>query len=305
MWIINHKKIFYIISGIGLVLSVVFLIIFGLKLSIDFTGGSVVEFNYTESVLPIEDVHAKIAALDGYDGYVLRSTGENGYILKSPTITDEEKIVLEESLSSDSHPLEVTRFNTIGPTLGNELKTKALAALVVLSIAIILFIAFAFRHVSKPVSSWNYGFVAVIALVHDVVITIGVFSLLGYLIGIEVDTLFVTALLVILGYSINDTIVVLDRVRENLSDKSDQLRNARFTEIVGQSLNETFARSANTSFSTLLALFALVLIGSEATRTFSLALIVGIVSGTYSSIFLAAPMLVSFKNRQDKKEKKA
>lgn len=304
MWVINKRKIFYLISGLALVLSVVSISLFGLKLSIDFTGGSVLEFNYTENVLPITDVHSIVRSQDFTSGYVLRATGDNGYILKLPTITDEQKDALGSILSENGYPVDITRFNTIGPTLGNELKTKALVALIVLSVAIIIFIAFTFRHVSKPVSSWKYGFIAIASLIHDVVITIGVFSILGKFYGVEVDTLFVTALLVILGYSINDTIVVFDRVRENLKDKTDQLKQARFSEIVGKSLKETFARSFNTSFTTLLSLFALMFIGSEATQTFSLALIVGILLGTYSSIFLAAPMLVSLKNWSDNRPQK-
>lgn len=298
MWIIQHKKIFYSISLLAVVLSVIFISVFGLKFSIDFTGGSVLEFEYTDTVPSIEEVHEHIDVL-GYESYVLRGTGENGYILKLQSITDDEKNALVASLAEGGNPIEVTRFNTIGPTLGNELKTKAVLALVVVIAATIVFIAFAFRYVSKPVSSWKYGLVAIIALVHDIIITLGAFALLGATAGFEIDTLFVTALLVILGYSINDTIVVLDRVRENLSDKEDQVKNARFTEIVGQSLNETFARSLNTSLSTLVALVILLFIGAAATQSFALALVIGIVSGTYSSLFVAAPLLVSFKNRQN------
>lgn len=299
MWIVNNKRIFYTISGVALVLSIIFIVIFGLRLSIDFTGGSVLEFEYQGERPDISEVREDIDNLE-FDSYVLRGTGEKGYILKLSEITDEEKNQIIEAVSGDSEVV-VNRFNTIGPTLGNELQTKATVSLLVVVIAIILFIAFSFRQVSKPVSSWKYGFVAIIALIHDVVITLGVFALLGRFLGVEIDTLFITALLVILGYSINDTIVVLDRVRENLRDMNDKQRNARFTEIVGKSLKETFARSINTSITTLLALLALLFIGGEATRFFALALVVGVISGAYSSLFLAAPMLVSFKERGDRK----
>ena len=269
--------------------------VFGLKFGIDFTGGSIMEFTYTEESLDKAGVDV---VLNNYDlgEYQLKETGNSGYILKTRTISDDVKNAIQEELSVEgTKPLTIDRFNTVGPTLGDELKTKTVIALVVLSLIIIMFIAYTFRGVSNPVSSWKYGLVAVIALVHDIIIAVGFFALLGYTSGTEINTLFVTALLVILGYSINDTIVILDRVRENLKDKSDNYRENNFTEIVGISLRETISRSINTSFTTLLALLALYFVGAESTKDFALALIVGVVVGAYSSIFIAAPLLVSFK----------
>jgi preprotein translocase subunit SecF len=192
------------------------------------------------------------------------------------------------------------RFNTIGPSLGEELKGKALVSILIVVLSIIVFIAYAFRHVSRPVSSWKYGFVAVIAFLHDVLIPIGLFSVLGRFYGVEVDSLFVVAILVVLGYSINDTIVVFDRVRENLREYPDKKRAEQFEKVVGQSLSQTFARSINTSFTTLIALFAVYFLGGESTKCFSLALIAGITVGTYSSIFFAAPMLVTLQKMSQK-----
>jgi preprotein translocase SecF subunit len=203
------------------------------------------------------------------------------------------------------HELVEERFNTVGPTLGQELATKAVVALILVVLAIILYVAYVFRQVSKPVSSWKYGLTAIVALVHDVVIALGTFALLGYMFGTEVDTLFVTALLVILGYSVNDSIVVLDRVRENLKDVNEKARKKEFDQIVGRSLKESLARSINTSITTLLALVALFIFGGDTTKDFALALIVGVVAGAYSSIFVAAPLLTTFlKIQKEKPEKK-
>lgn len=302
MFIVNHKKIFFGISIALVAASFVFMSVFSLQFGIDFTGGSVLEVSYESrpengKVL----IEEKLSSI-GQEGFVVRETGDTGYIIKTKTIDEASKNNLISEISFDGKKAEEKRFNTVGPTLGNELKTRASVALVIVILAIIMFIAYTFRAVSKPVSSWKYGLVAIIALVHDVIITIGFFSLMGHYLGTEVDTLFVTALLVILGYSINDTIVVLDRVRENLKDKQDNIKDQKFEEIVGQSLKETFTRSINTSLTTLLSLGALYVLGGIATQSFALALIVGIVSGTYSSIFVAAPLLVVFKNSQKPKK---
>jgi preprotein translocase subunit SecF len=301
MWILKNKKIFYSLSITLVILSVISIFTFGLRLGIDFTGGSVLEFQYLTEKQEQTAVEEKLNTLD-LGQYVLRSSGENGYTIKTETISDSQKEEILSILRGENVELEVSKFSTIGPTLGNELKSKATVALVVVIIAIIFFIAFAFRHVSKPVSSWKYGFVAIIALIHDVLITLGFFALLGGLYGKEIDTLFVTALLVILGYSINDTIVVLDRVRENLKEKTEKENKANFEQYVGKSLKETFARSINTSITTLLALIALFLMGGSSTSDFALALIVGVIAGAYSSLFLAAPLLVTFKNKGENKK---
>jgi len=179
------------------------------------------------------------------------------------------------------------RFNTIGPAIGEELKQKAYIAMGIVVLAIILFIAFAFRKVSEPVSSWKYGFVAILALMHDIIIPTGVFALLGLFTGAEVDILFVTALLAILGFSVNDTIVVFDRIRENLMLNKERNKNENFAETVGHSLEQTFARSINTSLTTLLVLLTLLFVGGESTKYFALTLVIGVIAGTYSSIFLA------------------
>jgi preprotein translocase subunit SecF len=184
------------------------------------------------------------------------------------------------------------RFTTIGPTLGAELQRKAIAGIIVVLVMIIIFIAWAFRKVSRPLSSWKYGVVAIITLAHDVLVPAGVFAVLGQFMGVEIDLLFLTALLAILGYSINDTIVVFDRIRENLAGSYRTNMKEGFDQIVGRSLRETFMRSINTSLTTSLVLIALLVFGSPAIFYFALALLIGIIAGTYSSIFIASPLLV-------------
>ena len=189
------------------------------------------------------------------------------------------------------------RFNSIGPTIGKELRNKAFVAIGIVIIAIMLFVAFVFRKVSKPVSSWKYGVAAIIALIHDIIVPTGVFAFLGYILGVEIDILFVMALLAILGYSVNDTIVVFDRVRENLRLNREHGSEESFDLTVGKSLNQTYARSINTSLTTLFVVIALFFFGSEATQDFALVLAIGIIAGTYSSIFLATPLLVAINKK--------
>jgi preprotein translocase subunit SecF len=198
------------------------------------------------------------------------------------------------------HKAVEKNFSSIGPVLGTEALRKSLVSILFVIIAIVLFITFAFRKVAEPVSSWKYGLIAIVALVHDVIIPTGVFSILGHFAGYEVDTLFVTALLVVLGFSVHDTIVVFDRVRENLRHATAK---KPFFEIVGESISQTFTRSINTSLTTLIALIVLYIFGGSTTEHFSLALIIGIAAGTYSSIFIGSPLLVTVEKWSSKKLK--
>lgn len=301
MWIIKNRVAFYILSGLLLGLSVLALAIWGVKPGVDFSGGSVLEVNFTENNPGKTVVVEKIDSLKlDLGDYSVRETGNSGYIVRLKSIDEAEKGQIVGSLETLGK-MEEKRFNTIGPVLGAELRNKAIMSFVLVLILITLFIAYAFRHVSKPVSSWKYGYVAILTLLHDMLIPIGVFSVMGHFYGVEVDTLFIVAILVILGYSINDTIIVFDRIRENLSKVRDDERNEKFEEVVGAGLKQTIGRSVNTSFTTLLSLLAIYFIGGEVTKYFALALIIGVIAGAYSSIFFASPMLVSIKNRQDRK----
>lgn len=305
MFVVKYRKLFYVISALIIATSLFSIYKWGLNPGIDFKGGSILEVEYTGARPDQAKLITSIAPLN-LDASV-RSTGENGYIIRMRDITTEEKVSLSSVIGTFGTSTE-KRFDSVGPLLGTEALRKSFASVILVILAIVLFIAFAFRHVSEPISSWKYGIIAVIALVHDVIVPTGAFAILGHFKGYEVDTLFVTALLVVLGFSVHDTIVVFDRVRENLKDYSSK---KPFSEIVGESISQTLTRSINTSLTTLLALVVLYFVGGESTQHFSLALIIGIVAGTYSSIFLGSPLLVTVwkwqegnKNKKGKTNKK-
>jgi preprotein translocase subunit SecF len=304
MFIIKNRTIFYIFSGVLIVASLISLLVWGLQLGIDFKGGSVVEVRYTESRPDAEMIRNNMATLAekiSLGNYVLQTVGDTDYSIKSRLITDVERQQIESAFSNNGEiKTELKRVNSIGPLIGKEAAQKAIISIILVVLCIVLFITFAFRKVSLPVKSWKYGLMAIIALAHDVIIPAGAFSILGHFKGYEVDTLFVTALLVILGFSIHDTIVVYDRIRENLSHSNRDKDKKSFETIVGESVSQTFVRSVNTSMSTILALIALYFLGPEATQHFSLALIIGVAVGTYSSIFIASALLVTIEKFQKK-----
>ncbi len=298
MFVVKYRKLFYVLSALIVGASIASISIWGLKPGIDFKGGSILEVSYIGTRPEQAQLESEIEKLNL--GASIRQTGDKGYIIRMKDIGQEEKMVLDDAISSFGSSTQV-RFDSVGPLLGIEAIKKSVASIVFVLIAIILFIAFAFRKVSQPVNSWKYGLIAILALAHDVIVPTGVFAALGYFKGYEVDTLFVTALLVVLGFSIHDTIVVFDRVRENLGRAKS---NKPFEEIVGDSISQTFTRSINTSFTTLLALIVLYFVGGESTHQFSLALIIGITAGTYSSVFLGSPLLVTVEKWQNRKMNK-
>lgn len=217
---------------------------------------------------------------------------ENGKLVPAAA----EPYTASTTASTDDTFTEL-RFNSIGPALGSELATKALYALGAVTLAIMLYIAWAFRRVSRPVSSWVYGGIVVIILIHDVIVPAGFYAILAHFTGAQVDSLFVVALLAILGYSVNDTIVIFDRVREHLHTNREHKVEEPFEETVGKSITETLGRSINTSVTVSLALIALIIFGAAETVNFALVLLVGVIAGTYSSILLAAPLLVPLAKR--------
>ena len=319
MFVVKYRKIFYTLSTLLVLFSIFSISKWGLNYGIDFKGGSIAEVEY-KGDRPSQDQITSIVKNSGVDGeVVIRPTGSKGYIIRTATLSSSTVDSLTASLIGNVKPAttstesadtvntasttavfkgEIKRFDTVGPILGQELQSKSITSILFVILAIVLFITFAFRHVSKPVSSWKYGLAAIIALAHDVLVPTGIYVFLGRNGGYEIDALFVTALLVILGFSVHDTIVVFDRTRENL--KHDENHKKSFDHIVGESISQTFARSINTSLTTILALTALFIFGAEATRNFSLILIIGIVLGTYSSVFLGSPLLVTFwKSQKD------
>ncbi|OHA25849.1 MAG: protein-export membrane protein SecF [Candidatus Taylorbacteria bacterium RIFCSPHIGHO2_02_FULL_46_13] len=297
MFVVTYRKFFYILSGSLVALSILAVLVYGLNFGIDFKGGSILEIKYQATRPEMSFVRDEISKVVGPDASV-RPIGENGYVIRMRSLSEPERQQVLVALASKGEKFEEQRFDSIGPLLGSESAKKSLISIVLVLVMIVLFIAFAFRKVSEPVSSWKYGIIAVIALAHDLFIPTGFFAILGHFNPtIEIDTLFVTALLVILGFSVHDTIVVFDRVRENLKFN----RHQPFDQTVGQSISQTFTRSINTSLTVVLALIVLYFVGGEVTHNFTLALLVGIIAGTYSSIFLGSPLLVTVERWQNKK----
>jgi preprotein translocase subunit SecF len=300
MFIVKNKKIFVIASLVLVVASIVLVSVFGLKVGIDFKGGALTEVVYDTVRPEQETLNQNLESLD-LGSVLIQPTGEMGYIVKTRDLTDAEHGALLKSLSLDgANTLKEINFNSIGPSVGRELTRKAIIAMILVSLAIIFFIAYAFRKVSRPISSWKYGLIAIVTLLHDVIIPVGLFALLSHYFGAELDTLFVVAVLTILGLSVSDTIVIFDRIRENLS-KEAKIDKANFSQIIGDSLSQSFARSISTSLTVILALLALVFFGPDTTKYFAIMLTAGMFFGTYSSIFLASPILVMIYEHQTKK----
>jgi preprotein translocase subunit SecF len=310
MFIIKNKKIFISISVGLVILSIIAMFAFRIdkRLGIDFTGGALTEVTYT-GVRPAQaDLNATLQTI-GLGSVLLQPAGDSDYIVKSRDLTETEHALLLTSLGENGkYTLSETSYNSIGPSIGQELKFKAILLIILISLAIILFIAYAFRKVSKPISSWKYGIIVVLTLLHDVSIPVGIFTVLAYFYSVEVDTLFVVAVLTILGLSVSDTIVIFDRIRENLKNQA-HLGKINFSETVGKSLEQSYVRSICTSLTVILVLLSLFFFGPVSTKYFALMLTAGMFFGTYSSIFLASPLLVlveewQIKNREKKKLKK-
>jgi preprotein translocase subunit SecF len=295
MQIISHRKIYFFLSIILILASLFSLLFWGLKLSIDFTGGTLMEVEFLEERPSNQTVQEKLADLE-LGQINLQPTGEKGLILRLKDINEETHQLILQKLRELNSQIEEKRFESIGPLIGEELKRKALWAIGLALAAIIAYIAWAFRKVSRPVASWQYGLVAVIALFHDIFITLGFFSGLSHFKQIEIGLPFVAAFLTILGYSVNNSIVIFDRARENLlkSNWTD------FDQVINQSINQSMTRCLNTALTTLLVLLAIFFLGGQSIKYFALALAIGITIGTYSSIFITSSLIVTwqrFRNR--------
>ena len=303
MFIVKHRNIFFALSALVTVAALVSIFIFGLKLGLDFTGGTLIQATY-QGGRPAPEVLTLSLDAAGFKSYSLREANTEDYILRAGNLTPEVRANLPSILSPEgSNPVTIGQLTEVGPTIGLELRNKALVALGLVLLCILLFIAFAFRKVSQPVSSWRYGLIALLTLCFDVIVPVGFFAFLGYAVGIQVDALFVTAVLTILGYSVHDTIVVFDRTRENLRINHDRNRKEPFEEVAGRALSQTVVRSTNTSLTTALVLMVLFVLGPESTKYFALTLLVGIITGTFSSIFPPAPLLGTVeKGRKNRKK---
>ncbi len=288
--IIQKRKIWLTISGIFVALAIVSLFAWGLKFGIDFTGGSLLEVKFLNTQPSVSDIRDILKDV-GLSSLTIQPTENNSVILRFQENSEEKHQALLSKLNdlaaNNNGTAEEVRFDSIGPSIGKELKSKSFNSIIIVLVIIIAYIAFAFRKVSKPVASWKYGLAAIIALAHDILITLGIFSVLGKFWGVEINTSFVAAILTVLGYSINDTIVVFDRIRENLPRSEED-----FEGTVNRSINQTLARSINTSLTVLLVLLCIVFWGGSTIRDFSIALSIGVFVGTYSSIFVASPLVV-------------
>lgn len=286
--IIGKSKLWLAISGAIVALAMIALGVYGLNYGIDFTGGSLLQVTAPNTTV---DALRDAVTAQGFEPVVQQGEGDSYFVRLAPVTEEQHQQILSTIKALSSDALE-TRFDTVGPIVGQELERSSITACALMLVLIMVYVAWAFRKVTRPVASWKYGVVTMIAAFHDVIIPLGVFAILGHYYGYQVDMAFVAAVLTILGYSINDTIVVLDRTRENLLRRRHS--DVSFGDIVNASVMETIARSMNTTLAAFLPLLAVFIAGGETTRPFVLALMIGLVSGAYSSIFVASPLLVEW-----------
>jgi len=284
--ILGKRKIWYTISITVITIGLLFLLINGLNLGIDFNGGTLMEFSFTENVT-VEEVRGVLERIEiAADSKIQQaeSAGEHGVIIRAKTLDSEEIVKVDNAIKKEFESAEMLRTEMVGPTIGRELRINALLAMIAASIAIVAYISFRFE--------FRFAAVSIITLMHDVLITIGVFAILGR----ELNTPFVAALLTIIGYSINDTIVIFDRIRENMK----MMHKASFIKQANSAVVDTLPRSINTSITTLITILAIYFFGGASIQTFMLALFIGMFSGTYSSIFVASPLLVTWQEKISK-----
>ena len=288
----SKRKLWFLISLLIIIPGLVSLIFSGLKLGIDFTGGTLWEVRFSQ---PAEAAAIESALLDaGVETAIVQRSGpaaDETFLIRIPEVPEgsERKAELVAALESAVGPFTELEYSTVGGAVSTQIRNRAIIAVALASIGILLYMAYAFRNTQRPLL---YGGSALVAMLHDVLIVLGIFSLLGLLFNVQIDALFITALLTIIGFSVHDTIVVFDRIRENQARLPDE----SFEEIVDYSLAQTIVRSLNTSLTVIFTLLALVLFGGGSTRLFVLALLIGIISGTYSSIFNASQLLVAWEN---------
>ena len=295
MNIVRYKNLFFAFSLIIIIPGIFALFMWGLKVGIDFAGGTLWEVKVAESIDSL--IIQEFLSGQGAEVAQVAQTSGDTYLIRLKTTDEETLNGLRTNVDENFGPSEDVRLETVGPTISKELAQKAIIAVLVAIAAIVVYITWAFRQVPKPTSSLAFGICTVIALLHDVLLLVGVFALLGHFFAIEVDALFITAILTVIGFSVHDTIVVFDRIRENLKKYDDY----PFENVVNHSILQTFSRSLNTSLTAVFVLLALFLFGGESIKTFVLALLIGIISGTYSSIFNAAPLLIVWQNLTGRK----
>lgn len=290
MNIVKYKNLFFAFSLLIIIPGIIAISLWGLKVGIDFAGGTLWEVKVAKST---DSVQVKeFLEKEGAEVSQVAPTAQDAYLVRFKTTDEEALNNLRAKVNESYGPSEDIRLETVGPTISKELAKKAVIAVLLAIVGIVVYLTWSFRQVPKPTSSLAFGVCTVVALVHDVLVLVGVFALLGHFFGIEVDALFITATLTVIGFSVHDTIVVFDRIRENLK----KYQEYSFENVINHSILQTFSRSLNTSLTAVFVLLALFLFGGESIKTFVLALLIGIISGTYSSIFNAAPLLIVWQN---------
>jgi len=299
----KHRKIYYAISGVLVALSFISLMTWGLNLGIDFKGGSLLLGDFKTERLSNDDIKNALSE-QNLGNITVQPTGDRSVLIRIKEIDEDTHQAVLASLDkaaierSEDNGFEQKSYESIGPSISSELSKKAVYAILFVLVAIVAFVAFAFRKVSYPLASWKYGVATLVALSHDVMIPVGVFAYLGNFYNVEISSAFIAAILTVLGYSVNDTIVVFDRVRENLMRHTGK----DFEETVNISVNQTFVRSLNTSLTVILVLVAIFMFGGESIKYFALALLIGVTVGTYSSIFIGSNILVTMEKNLRKKK---
>ncbi|MDD5693461.1 MAG: protein translocase subunit SecF [Patescibacteria group bacterium] len=294
MNLIKYRKWWYILSLVVIIPGTISLLLFGLKPSIDFTGGTVIEIEGLKDKNKIEQL-TKDA---NFENVTITITNK-GAIIRAKPITEEKHKKFKTELTKNKGTTEI-RVETVGPSISKEITNRAFISVALASLLIILYLAYVFRKVPRPANSWAFGITAVVGILHDALVLLGIFSLLGHFFNVEVDPLFITAILTVIGFSVHDTVVIYDRIRENLVKGTSET----FEAVVNRSLVEMLDRDISTSFLAWIIVFVLYLFGGETIKYFVLALVIGILLGTYSSIFNSASLLVSWQNFRDRRQSK-
>lgn len=287
--IVGKRFWFFLISGVVILIAIISLATFGLKPGIEFSSGALVTVSFEQEVNQ-DELTQELASL-GYDNALIQRTGGGDFIIRTHELTGEDKTKLEDALATKFGDLSETEFNSVSPMIAAETTRNAAIAIAVAAIGILLYITWAFRRMPKP---FHYGTCAIIALLHDTLVALGVFSILGGILDWEINLMFITGILAVIGYSVNNTVVVFDRIRENLSKDV----KADFKTIVNNSLVETLSRSLNTSLTTLFVVLALLFFVGASIQNFAVVLLVGIIAGTFSSLCIAPQLLVVWEKRE-------
>jgi preprotein translocase subunit SecF len=290
MYIIRHRALFFWITGIMLASALGAIALWGLPLGIDFTGGTMMQVDYPNGRPALSAIQSELEPIS-LGTVSTRASGDTAVAIRTRTMSQAEHDAVLIALSHTASTTELA-YTSVGPALGSQFASKAIWAIFAVVLVIVFYIGFAFRKVSRPVPGWGYGITVVAMLAIDIIVPTGFYAAYCHFTGAEVDSLFVVALLSLLGYCVNDVIVIFDRIREHLTRKEMMNVKEPFEETIGKSISETMNRSINTALTVVLALLALIFFGAETTRNFALVMLVGVVAGTFSSICRSAPLLI-------------